>query len=111
MLASVRCSIPLVVIRQNSQCCLVVTGLALSAPFYTVPAASVFAIAKSFSTKSHTTKEDKLSAKDRLTLFKAAHQTTGAIAIPVAIISAALFGVAGYTIPVRYRRKLVSVLV
>lgn len=80
------------------------TGLTLSAPLYALPAASTFAIFRAVQPKKFETDSQKLSPVDRLTLFKTIHHATGAVSIPVAVISGALFGVAAYFTPVSFCR-------
>lgn len=76
------------------------TGLTLSAPLYALPATSAFSLFHTVQQKQYSTERQKLSPSDRLTLFKTIHHTTGAVAIPVAVISGALYGVAAYFTPV-----------
>lgn len=77
-----------------------VTGLALSAPLYTVPAASSFSLSKSAQQKKYASNTKDLSPSDRLTIFKTIHHTMGAVGVPLASISAGFFAVAAYYIPV-----------
>lgn len=76
------------------------TGLTLSAPLYTLPATSSFSLLRSVQQKQYSTEKQKLSPSDRLTLFKTIHHATGAISIPVAVISGTLYAVAAYFTPV-----------
>lgn len=76
------------------------TGLTLSAPLYALPASSAFSLFQTVKQKQYTTEWQKLSPSDRLTLFKTIHHATGAVSIPVAVISGALFSVAAYFTPV-----------
>ncbi|KAF8315911.1 hypothetical protein DL93DRAFT_2078663 [Clavulina sp. PMI_390] len=76
------------------------TGLTLSAPVYTLPAASAFSPFQSAQQKQYATEKQKLSASDRLTLFKTVHHATGAVTIPVAVISGSLYALAAYFSPV-----------
>lgn len=78
------------------------TGLTLSAPLYALPATSAFSLFQTAQQKQYSTEKQKLSPSDRLTLFKTIHHTTGAVAIPVAVISGALYGVAAYFTPVSF---------
>lgn len=77
-----------------------VTGLAMSAPIYTLPNISAFSPTKSAKSHAYTTESQKLTPSDRLTLFRTVHAATGAITIPVSTISAAMFAVAAYFSPV-----------